>query len=57
LPNTVARKHGIVIVDEIRAKKQKQDENEMIKAQRLVDVANAKLLREKAKIEKERLRS
>jgi len=56
LPNTVARKHEVVAVDEVRAKKQKQDENEVIKAQRLVDVANAKLLREKAKAEKERLR-
>jgi len=33
LPNTVASKHGIVIVSQVRAKKRKQDEDEMIKAQ------------------------
>jgi len=56
LPNTVASKHGIVTMSQVRAKKRKQDEDEVIKAQRVVDAINAKLLREEAKVATERLR-
>jgi len=43
-------------VGQVRAKKRKQDEDEVVKAQRVVDAANAKLLREEDKAAKERLR-
>jgi len=57
LSNTIASKYNIVTVSQIRAKKRKQDENKIIKMQRVVNAINAKLLRKKVKIAKERLKS
>jgi len=44
-------------VSQIRAKKRKQDEDKIVKTQQIVNAINAKLLREKTKTAKERLRS
>lgn len=54
--NIVASKHNIVTTNQIRAKKQKKDENKMLKTRRDVDAINTKLIYTKAKIEKKRLR-
>jgi len=57
LSNTIASKHGIVIVSQVRAKKRKQNEDKIIKAQRVVNATKAKLIREEDKATKERLKS
>lgn len=56
LSNTIASKHNIVIVNQVRAKKGKQDKDKIVKTQQVVNAINAKLLREKDKIAKERLK-
>ena len=54
LLNNVASKYNIVTASIVRAKKQKRDENEMLKAQKTIEAAEARLKKEKAKAERDR---
>lgn len=56
LPNNVASKHGVVTVSMVRKKKRKRDEDELVKAQKAVEVAEARLEKEQLKAERERLK-
>ena len=57
LINTVVRKYDVVIVGMVRAKKQKRDENEISKAQKTVEAAEAGWEKKQLKVERDRFKS